>query len=88
MPLFYFHVCDGAGFVEDEEGRDLPDAGAARAEAVRGARGLMADDLQRGTLALSSFVEVEDEEHRLLFTISFKDMVEIDLTPPAKAPRG
>lgn len=88
MPRFYFHVCDGAGFVEDEEGRELPDQEAARAEAVKGARGLMADDLQRGTLALSSFVEVEDENHRLLFTISFKDMVDIDLTPPVKPPRG
>ena len=88
MPRFYFHICDGAGFVEDEEGREMRDADAARAEAVKGARGLMADDLQRGTLALSSFVEVEDENHHLLFTISFKDMIEIDLTPPAKPPRG
>ena len=36
MPLFFFHVCNGNGFVEDEEGRDLPDEAAARAIAIVG----------------------------------------------------
>lgn len=77
MPLFYFHVCNGTGFVQDEEGRDLPDAEAARAEAVRGARSIMADDLQRGQPDLSSFIEVEDARHELLFTLMFGELVEI-----------
>jgi len=34
MPRFYFHVCNGNGFTEDEEGQELADVEAARARAV------------------------------------------------------
>jgi len=37
MPLFYLHVCNGNGFVADEEGQEFADLAAARAEAVRSA---------------------------------------------------
>ncbi|HYD39066.1 MAG TPA: hypothetical protein VEA60_15725 [Allosphingosinicella sp.] len=77
MPRFYFHVCNGAGFVQDEEGRDLPDLEAARAEAIRGARSIMASDVQRGTLDLSSFIEIEDAEKRLVLTVGFEDAVDL-----------
>jgi hypothetical protein len=77
MPRFYFHVCDGTGFVEDEEGVELRDIDAARTEAVKGARSIMAEDLQRGQLDLSSFIEVEDERHELLFTLMFSEAVDI-----------
>jgi hypothetical protein len=79
MPRFFFHVCNGTGFVEDEEGRELADEQIARAEAIKGARSIMADDVQRGQLDLSSFIEVEDERHELLFTLSFGEV--IDVTP-------
>jgi hypothetical protein len=87
MPLFYFHICDAKGFVEDEEGRELADAAAARAEAVTAAREIMAHELREGLLVLSSFIEVEDSQHKLLFTISFKDLVDIDERPLARPPR-
>jgi hypothetical protein len=51
----------------------------ARSEAIKGARSIMADDVQRGQLDLSSFIEVEDERHELLFTLSFGEV--IDVTP-------
>ena len=31
MPLFYLHLCNGQGFVEDEEGADYATIAAARA---------------------------------------------------------
>lgn len=36
MALFYFHIRDGrtAAVVEDDEGRELPDAGTAQSEAI------------------------------------------------------
>ncbi len=77
MPRYYFHVCDGAGFCEDPEGRDFPSSEAARAEAVRAAREMMAAELADGTLSLASFIEVEDEVRRHLFTVTFEDAVEI-----------
>lgn len=78
MPLFYFHICNGQGFIEDEEGLDLPDQEAARMQAMTGARDFMAGDLREGRLDLASFIEVEDEAHNLLFTLNFADAVRVN----------
>lgn len=77
VPRFYFHVCNGNGFVEDEEGRDLPDREAARVEALAGARDIMAAELLNGEIDLGSFIEVEDESHLLLFTLTFEEAVNV-----------
>jgi hypothetical protein len=71
------HISNGHGFAEDHEGRDLPDDETARAEAVKGARDLMASELRDGQLDLSSFIEVEDETHTLLFIVTFAEAVTI-----------
>lgn len=78
---YYMHICNGEGFVEDEEGREFADDAAARAEAIAAARDVMAGDLREGRLDLTSFIEVEDEAHQLLFTIVFADAVEIRTAP-------
>ena len=77
MPRFYMHICNGTGFVEDMEGVELPDEATARAKAIEAARDVMAADLRAGELALTSFIEVEDEGKRLLFTLTFADAVQI-----------
>lgn len=77
MPRYYMHVCNGNGFVEDQEGVELADRNAARAKAIEAARDVMAGDLRRGELDLSSFIEVEDEGHELLFTLHFADAVKL-----------
>ena len=79
------HICNGGGFVEDEEGRDLADNETARAEAIAAARDIMASDLREGHLNLASFIEVEDEAHILLFTIVFADAVEIRTAPVGRS---
>jgi hypothetical protein len=71
MPRFYLHVCNGTGFLQDEEGQELPDVDAARLAAVRSARSIMASDVQRGMLDLSSFIEVEDADGKLILTLGF-----------------
>lgn len=80
MPHYYFHICNGDGFTEDEEGRELADESAARAEAVKGARSIMADELQLGTMNLASFIEVENGAHEHLFTVSFTEVVDFTTT--------
>ncbi|HEX9964948.1 MAG TPA: hypothetical protein VGB04_08180 [Allosphingosinicella sp.] len=82
MPLFFFHVCNGNGFVEDEEGRDLPDEAAARAIAIVGARDIMAEEMRAGQLNPASFIEVEDAERRHLFTLLFSDAFTVNPTAP------
>ena len=72
-----FHVCNGTGFVKDEEGQELPDLEAARAEAIRSARSTMASDVQRGMLDLSSFIEIEDAGNLLVFRLGFEDAVDL-----------
>jgi hypothetical protein len=72
---YFMHMCDGGGFVEDTEGCELADDAAARDAAILAARDVMAGDLRDGRLDLTSFIEVEDEAHRLLFTITFADVV-------------
>jgi hypothetical protein len=77
MPRYYFHVCNGNGFTEDEEGRELPDLEAARIEALRAARDIMASDVRSGALDLSSFIEIEDSDHQLRYTLGFEDAVDL-----------
>ena len=81
MALFRFHLCDGAGFCEDPQGRDLADVDAAYREALRQVRRLMIDETIENRLNFASFVEVEDEAGRHLFTVTFKDALELDPRP-------
>ena len=84
MPTFYFNVCDGNRFDEAEEGRELRDVDAAREEAIRALRDIMAGDVCSGELNLAAFLEVEDESRQLLFTLSVEDAVQVknDRSPP------
>jgi hypothetical protein len=77
MPRFYFHICNGNGFTEDEEGREFPDLEAARSEAVRAARDIMASEVRSGMLDLSSFIEIEDADHQLTHTLGFEEAVDL-----------
>ncbi|HEX8258118.1 MAG TPA: hypothetical protein VF589_10835 [Allosphingosinicella sp.] len=77
MPRFYFHVCNGNGFTEDSGGKVLPDLPAARQEAITSLRSILAADMNMGHVNMSSFIEIEDDEHRLMMTIQFMDAIEI-----------
>jgi hypothetical protein len=86
MARFYFHTCNGTGFVEDEDGHELPGIEAARALALVSARDIMAADVRAGELDLASFIEVEDENRQWLFTLVFLDAV--DLKGQERPPHG
>ena len=77
MPLYYMHVCNGTGFVEDQEGTELPDLAAAQREAVKGLRDILAADLKEGEIKMTSFIEVEDEARTLLVTVTAEEVVKI-----------
>jgi|GEM_PF-736503 len=88
MPLYYLHVCNGNGFVEDEDGQDLPDVDAARMAAMRGARDIMSEEIRRGELNPASFIEVEDQDHQHLFTLLFSEAVRINDAQSDCGPRS
>ena len=57
---FYFHLHNDVHTV-DEEGREMPDAGTAFAEARDEARAMAAESVRLGSLDLSHHVAVSDE---------------------------
>lgn len=88
MPRFYFNLCNGAQFTEDNEGAEHPDFAAARASAVASLRDVMAGDLRTGDLNTASFIEIEDEQRELIETVSFADVVRLRDEPHLRRPAG
>jgi len=77
VPRFYFNLCNGAEFAEDLEEIELADYAAARRKAVESLRGVMSGDLLMGDLNTASFIEIEDDQHELIETVSFADVVRL-----------
>jgi hypothetical protein len=76
MPVYYFNVYND-DVTLDEEGTDLADDLAARAYAIKAARGLAADSASRGHLTVDDRIEIEDADHKLVATVTFGEAVEI-----------
>ena len=77
MPRFFFHIHDDL-VLRDDEGLELPDADAAREEAVRGIRALICDQVMEGRLALHHRVEVEDETGKQVAAFAFGDAIRVE----------
>jgi hypothetical protein len=74
---YFFHIYDDLGAI-DEEGRELADLDAAKREALRGVRSLIADELLRtGRISLEHRIEVAGESGQVLFALHFRDAVTI-----------
>ena len=78
MPRYYFHLEEGGSRITDDEGLSLPDATAAQAEAVKGARSIMASEVLNGTLPLAATLIVEDDAGAPIAALPFRDAVLID----------
>ncbi len=76
MPRYFFHVYDDV-IAQDEEGAELPNLAAARLNALRGARELIADQVRRGYRVRSHWIDVVDEQGEKVLTITFGDAVDI-----------
>jgi hypothetical protein len=86
VPRYYLHICNGFGFIEDEEGQEFADSNNAREAAIIGIRDLLADELRRGEINIGSFIEIEDEARRIVMTISFAEAVAIKSDTSAREP--
>ena len=67
MPRYYFNIRDGYDLDEDEEGIELPDIEAARAEALATVEELREELADAGDIEL----EITDEEGNRLLTVPF-----------------
>jgi hypothetical protein len=77
MPRYFFNVHDDV-VVQDEEGMELPDAGAARRAALAGIREMMCEQLRHGRLALGHRVEIVDEAGAPVMVVTFAEAVTIE----------
>ena len=77
MPRFHLNIFNGDGESPDEEGQVLPDLAAARSEAVRGIRSLLANELSSGVIELGGRIQIADVDGKVLQTVAFAETVEI-----------
>lgn len=77
MPMFFLHIRNGSGLIEDEEGSELPDPEAARLKAVRGARSIISAEALDGEIDLSGSIEVADQAGRVVLTVSYAEAVRV-----------
>jgi hypothetical protein len=76
MPRFFFHL-EADEWVADEEGVELQSLGHAKAEALRCARMIAADDTANGLLNLTHAIVVHDEGGQAVTRVSFADTVQV-----------
>ena len=72
MPRYFFNVYDDVVAI-DHEGVELPNMEAARLSALQGARELIAEQVKRGYIVPSHWIDVVDESGNTLLTLSFRD---------------
>lgn len=77
MARFYFHLADDDGCILDDAGIDLSGAEAAKQEAVKGARSIMAHDALSGELDLTGRIEVIDERGKHVLTLPFAQAIAV-----------
>jgi hypothetical protein len=73
MPHYYFNLLDGVR-LDDEEGQDLPDDDAARIEATRSARSILADAVWTGRLPLDESIEIV-AHGKVIAIVAFRDVL-------------
>ena len=77
MALYYFHLIDGHQTLIDPEGRNVVDPAQLGVIALGEARAMMAQDVLGGRIPLNQFIEVRDENGKLIHQLSFRDAVTI-----------
>lgn len=76
MARFFFHLYDDEVTL-DPEGREFPNAAAAKEKAIRYAREIASEEVLHGHLGLNHRIEVTDANDAPVVTITFKDAVQI-----------
>jgi hypothetical protein len=77
MPHYFFHLYNGI-VTSDDEGLDLPDLQAARANGIKEAREMMIETVAEGWINLSHRIDIADESGAVLATVSFAEAVRVE----------
>jgi len=76
--LFYFNVRSDESFDADDEGIDLPSLEAARREATKSAREMVAELILYDQRIDGMQFEITDEKGNVLSTVPFRDVIKFD----------
>lgn len=79
MPHFYLHIINSNGLAKDEEGLELADLEAARAQAIKGIRSVISDEALRGLLDLRGVIKIADEGGEILDEVRFGEAMKLHL---------
>ena len=78
MPRYFIHIFNDADVI-DETGMELRDLAAAKHEAIRGGRAMMADHVVAGLpIRLYHRIEIANERGRMLAVIPFREIITIE----------
>lgn len=77
MPRYHLNLFNSTD-TYDEDGRDFDDLAAAKVEATRSSRDLMAEHVKAGEpIDLGHYIEVADDGGKVLATIGFREVITI-----------
>ena len=77
MPIYFFHLCDGADEILDAEGREIADDSSIEAAALKEARAIISHDALTGKIRLNQRIEVRDEAGDVVHRLQFKEAVTV-----------
>jgi hypothetical protein len=75
MPRYFFHVREGSVLNRDKEGQELPDAEAARREAINASREMLGERLLHGGSLDSRSIEIADETGHVVDVVHSRDIL-------------
>lgn len=76
MPRYYFHLCDGADVLLDDEGREL-EADQLEERTLGEARAIIAADAINGHIFLNQKIEVRDDTGKVVHCLPFEAAVDV-----------
>jgi hypothetical protein len=77
VPHYYFHLYNDT-IAMDEEGLDLPDLEAARANGIKEAREMMLEAVAEGRINLSHRIDIADENGAVVDTVIFAEAITVE----------
>lgn len=75
MPLFFLNLRDGDERIEDRLGSEFASLDAARSEAKRSAREMMAESLRENRVLDHQEIDICDANGKLIETVRFRDVL-------------
>ena len=77
MPIFYFHIQKpGEQLIKDDEGIELENHDAVRAEAIQAARELIAEATKLGTEARQNCFVITDHQGSEVMSVQFAEAIQ------------